>query len=271
MAVYSDEKIEFVQWKSHSYSDKMPVAHYHNKHELYYLEKGRTKYFIGNKIYLLKPGDMVFVPKGVFHQTDGESTGVNVERFLLVFDDDFVGEDYLKYIDELKADNHIRFRQDIKYKTNEVFRKIESEDRNRHKDYFEMERIYLKELLILISRHRIRDDTIKLSQGYSIIQNAATYISDNYDSDLSLEFLSAKFAMSPSHFSKQFKSVTGIGLSEYINISRISAAEKLLSKTNMPITEIATRCGFNDSNYFAAVFKKLKGITPKKFSSMAKA
>ena len=214
---------------------------------------------------------MVFVPKGVFHQTDCESTCVNVERFLLVFDDDFVGEDYLKYIDELKADNHIRFRQDIKYKTNEVFRKIESEDRNRHKDYFEMERIYLKELLILISRYRIRDDTIKLSQGYSIIQNAATYISDNYDSDLSLEFLSAKFAMSPSHFSKQFKSVTGIGLSEYINISRISAAEKLLSKSNMPITEIATRCGFNDSNYFAAVFKKLKGITPKKFSSMAKA
>ena len=76
--------------------------------------------------------------------------------------------------------------------------------------------------------------------------------------------------MSPSHFSKQFKSITGVGLSEYINVSRISKAEKLLRKTNKPITEIATECGFNDSNYFAAVFKKIKGTTPKKYSMLNK-
>lgn len=270
MAVYKDEKIEFVQWKSHKMPDKMSCAHYHNKHELYYLEKGRTKYFIGSKIFVLRPGDIVFVPKGVFHQTDSYGTGINVERFLLSFDDDFVGEEYKKYIDELKNDNHVRFKRDMMYKIGEIFRKIEHEDFMHSKGYSEMESIYLKELLILISRHRICDDSVGLSPSYSIIQDAATYISNNYDSDLSLGFLAEKFAMSPSHFSKQFKSVTGIGLNEYINISRISVAEKLLIKTDMPITDIATRCGFNDSNYFAAVFKKLKGITPKKYSGLCK-
>lgn len=268
MAVYSDEKIDFVQWKSRASSDKMPYAHYHNKHELYYLEKGRTKYFIGNKIFLLEPGDIVFVPKGVFHQTDGGDSTESVERFLLIFDDDFAGEECRKHIEELSESNHVRFRRDMMYTFSNIFRKIESEDQTRSEDYREMERIYLKELLILISRHRIRDDTVRLSQSYSIIQDAATYISNNYNQDLSLSFLSSKFAMSPSHFSKQFKSVTGIGLNEYINISRISAAEQLLIKTKLPITEIATRCGFNDSNYFAAVFKRLKGITPKKYSSL---
>ena len=53
---------------------------------------------------------------------------------------------------------------------------------------------------------------------------------------------------------------------EYLNHIRITAAEKLLIQTDMPITRIAMECGFNDSNYFAAVFKKIKGITPKKFS-----
>jgi len=55
-------------------------------------------------------------------------------------------------------------------------------------------------------------------------------------------------------------------LSEYINISRIAAAEKILKSGKYPITRVATECGFNDSNYFAAVFKKYKGITPKKYS-----
>ena len=70
----------------------------------------------------------------------------------------------------------------------------------------------------------------------------------------------------PSYFSKQFKAITGVGLIEYLNLTRITAAEKLLTETNRPITEVAMECGFNDSNYFAAVFKKIKGITPKKFS-----
>ena len=113
---------------------------------------------------------------------------------------------------------------------------------------------------------KIKNNVTEFSQSYSIIQNAAKYISENFNSDLTLDTLAAKYAMSPSHFSKQFKNVTGVGMNEYVNISRISAAEKLLLNTDWPITRIATECGFNDSNYFAAVFKKIKGITPKKYS-----
>ena len=72
--------------------------------------------------------------------------------------------------------------------------------------------------------------------------------------------------MSTSYFSKQFKSVTGVGFNEYLNIIRVTASEKLLISSNKPITKIAMECGFNDSNYYAAVFKKIKGITPKKYS-----
>ena len=43
-------------------------------------------------------------------------------------------------------------------------------------------------------------------------------------------------------------------------------AEKLLKAKKMPITHVAAACGFNDSNYFSTVFKKIKGITPLKYS-----
>lgn len=40
---------------------------------------------------------------------------------------------------------------------------------------------------------------------------------------------------------------------------------KAYIENDLSITDIATMCGFNDSNYFSSVFKKLKGIPPLKF------
>lgn len=265
MAIYSDEKIEFFDRTIRDKNFKMPQAHFHDKHELYFLEKGKTKYFIGSEIYLLDPGDMIFVPKGEFHKTNGENNS-DIERLLFVFDDTFVGDSYREYINELKMDKFIRFPPEKIYKLKGIFHKIEQENRLKAKGYFELEKLYLRETLIMISRYRLKENTIKFSESYKIIQDAAKYISTNYNTDLSLHSLSQRYAISPSHFSKLFKSVTGVGLNEYINIARISAAEKLLIQKQASITTIAAQCGFNDSNYFAAVFKKLKGITPKKFS-----
>lgn len=243
----------------------MPQAHFHDKHELYFLGRGGVKYLIGSDIYLLEPGDMIFVPKGAFHQT-GWYKNELAERILLVFDDDFAGAEYLPYLNALKKNKLIRIRPDKLYLFKEIFTKIEKEDQQKEPGYREMEQAYLRQLLILIDRYRAAEKGAELSDTYRLIQEAATYISKHYSNDLSLSFLAKKYALSPSRFSKLFKEVTGVGLSAYINMTRITAAEKLLTEQKRSITQVAEECGFNDSNYFAAVFKKLKGITPKKYS-----
>ena len=45
-------------------------VHYHDEHELYYLQEGRTTYFIDNEIFGVEKGDFVFVPRGILHRTD---------------------------------------------------------------------------------------------------------------------------------------------------------------------------------------------------------
>ena len=169
-------------------------------------------------------------------------------------------------MEELRKNKLIRIAPEKLYKIKEIYEKIEHEDKHRSSDYFELQKLYLRQLLILIKRYRIKENSFELSESYRLIQNCATYICENYHTDLSLDYLSRKYALSRSHFSKLFKQVTGVGLNEYINITRITAAQNLLSKSNLSITEVANACGFNDSNYFAAVFKKIKGITPKKYS-----
>ncbi len=268
MAISFDDNTYFFNRRTHIEPMAMPGAHCHEDYELYFLEKGRTTYFIGNEIFMLEPGDMVFIPKKVFHKTDnGENT--NVERILFSFDDSFVGEECKKYIDVLKEKRFIRIPREKLYKLRSLCGQIEDEDKKRHSGYEEMQKLCFRQMLLLISRY-CSSTNITLSEAGQVVQSIARYISENPDDDLTLTALSKKFNLSSGHLSRLFKATAGISLSEYINITRITTAERLLTTTNLSITRIATECGFNDSNYFAAVFKKLKGTTPKKYSMQGK-
>jgi len=249
----------------HPFMVDMPYMHYHDKHELYYLVEGSTKYFIEDELFAIKPGEMIFIPKNVYHKTTSDA-----ERVLLFFDENDVGENLLKYIDELFENKHIIIKGKYHNKVTELLYKIEKEENDKKIGYRDMQNLYTRELLILISRHRAEESSEKETPSHQLIQDVAKYISSNYAEDLSLKVLSEHFAITPNYLSKQFKKLTSVGLSDYINITRVAAAEKLLVTTNLSITEIAFLCGFNDSNYFAAVFKKIKGITPKKYSLVNK-
>ena len=52
---------------------------------------------------------------------------------------------------------------------------------------------------------------------------------------------------------------------DFLNRIRISHAERLLLETNLPMSDVASLCGYESGNYFGDVFKKTKGISPIKF------
>lgn len=265
MNFYTPSQNIFYNYDKRTTPGAMSNAHFHTYHELYYLEKGKTVHFVGDQIYLLKEGDLLFVPSGVFHKTDNKDTDV-VERHLFRYYANCIDPNFIPYLEELKKNNYIKIPSKHIHLITDITQKLSYESSHDHTDAAEMQKLYLEQLLILICRLRITDSKPRTNSLHQIIQKVITYISTNVNADLSLPALATKFSVSPSHLSKQFKNVTGIGLSEYINIARVTAAEKLLLSTDMTITEIALKCGFNDSNYFARVFKKLKNVTPKKYS-----
>ncbi len=248
---------------------QMNDYHIHDIYELYYLVKGKVSYFVGNEIFNLKAGDMLITPPNTYHKTNYDDN-LAIERILFAFPKEYINPEYLIYINELEQVKHIQFPKDQLYKIQEIIKRFEHEHNRRADGYENMKKAMLSELLIMISRLRMRESKTKFSHSYKTIQEAVQYISTNYSQDLTLSCLAKRFAMSPTHFSSQFKKITGVGMNDYLNITRIVASEKLLETTDLPITKIAMECGFNDSNYFAAVFKKIKGITPKKFSLLHK-
>ena len=91
---------------------------------------------------------------------------------------------------------------------------------------------------------------------------AVKYIHDNYNEAISLDELARMTNFSKYYFCTLFKEFTGESFREYQNRLRVKKAEEMIRGTDLPITDVAFACGFNDSNYFARKFKQVTGRTP---------
>jgi AraC-like DNA-binding protein len=91
------------------------------------------------------------------------------------------------------------------------------------------------------------------------------YIAKNYTEEIRLNTLADIAGMSPSAFSRFFKSHTGRNLSEYIIEQRLGYASRMLVDTSNSIAEICYACGFNNLSNFNRIFKKKKNCSPSEF------
>jgi len=87
--------------------------------------------------------------------------------------------------------------------------------------------------------------------------------------DLSLASMAESSAMSERSFLRHFREATGFSPADYVIRTRIRRALQLMDQagSQLSVTEIAFRCGFNDSNYFARQFRRVTGISPRAYRS----
>lgn len=110
------------------------------------------------------------------------------------------------------------------------------------------------------------DDTVLECKDFdSRIHDALIYIEKNLEFSPSLEDAATYVALSPSHFSRLFKQVTGSSYTDYLTSIRLQHAQILLGKTNLSIGEIATKAGFANGNYMCNVFKNKYNCSPSEF------
>ncbi len=114
---------------------------------------------------------------------------------------------------------------------------------------------------VLISRSK-KDGLSPSEQNCLLIKQ---YIEENFaDPELSCEKISIYFSYSKKYVSRIFCKCFGLGIAEYINTVRISAACDLIEKGATNVSEISQRVGFRDPLYFSKVFSKRVGRSPKK-------
>lgn len=233
--------------------------HYHKHFEIYYLKSGRCRYFIDNKICEVSKGDIVIIPGGVIHNTTYYGNEP-YERILMQ-----ITKEYINPVLNPKLQPIFKrriYRPERPFEIEELLREIEEEYRENSDISEEMIKCRLTELFCYLIKNKPLKISDENSEVNAIISKITSYISKNFSQDIALSKTAEKAGFSDCYFSKFFKTQTGFGFKEFLLITRLREAKKLLSATELSVCEIAFACGFNDSNYFSSVFKKKEGVTP---------
>lgn len=97
------------------------------------------------------------------------------------------------------------------------------------------------------------------------IDKILDYIHQNYYENITNQTLSAISGYHPYHLNRLMKQFTGTTLHQYLIDYRIETAKSLLRQTNLPISTVALKCGYNNFSNFSFDFKRKTSLTPSVF------
>ncbi len=101
------------------------------------------------------------------------------------------------------------------------------------------------------------------------VERARDFILSHFQEPVSLAQLAAHCLVSPFHFSRVFRSITGSSPHQYLSSVRLTHASILLGETNDPVSEIAYACGYNSPEHFVTAFRQFHRVSPGAFRRQA--
>ena len=154
-----------------------------------------------------------------------------------------------------------RLRPDTMARVDGQIRRLYGEMRLQPDDYRAMAAALLVELLVELCReYRTVDRPIP--GDTADVGRAISYLENHFDQEIDLVTLEKVEGMSARTLSRRFNQVTGLTPIQYLLRVRIGRACSLLATTDLSITDVAFRVGFDDSNYFSRQFHSIVGSTP---------
>ncbi len=99
--------------------------------------------------------------------------------------------------------------------------------------------------------------------GKQLIEQVEKYVNEHMSESVNVESLCKALNISRTRLYEATSPYTSGGVAGFIRHIRLERAKKLITSTDIPVSEIAYKTGFSDYNYFLKAFKKNYGISPK--------
>lgn len=129
----------------------------------------------------------------------------------------------------------------------------------------------VEQLLVQVLRNYAqprRSEALELSRVGLVdrrIRRSVELMHTQLDQDLTLKALAAASYLSPFHFARLFKKLTGATPHNYLAGIRAARAQLLLAETELSVTEVGARVGYLSASHFTKAFRLATGTTPREF------
>ena len=106
------------------------------------------------------------------------------------------------------------------------------------------------------------NENLRISKVTEMLKD---YICENYMKDLSVQQMAEKTNYSEPHFCRLFKQSFGQNFTSYLTEYRINMAKKMLEQPTVNVKDVGKNVGYEDSNYFTKVFRRITGQSPTEY------
>ncbi|MDR8390781.1 AraC family transcriptional regulator [Aliifodinibius sp. S!AR15-10] len=245
--------------------------HFHKEYELIYIFEGRGEKIIGDHVSDLQKGDLLFLGSDLPHLFSCDQDFPFKEQsgsLVIHLNSDFFSGQFLdipefKPIHELikLSKSGIEFYGDTKQISERILHMFELNPAD-----------CILDILSILNHLSSQFESKTLAspgytstfskKDYQRINKACQYVMDHYQEDISLDDVIEIIGLTKAAFCRHFKKVTGKTFFTYIKQYRIGQACRLLMETNLNVTEISYRCGFNTISNFNKQFKTVMNANP---------
>jgi AraC-like DNA-binding protein len=254
--------------------------HFHPEYQLFVVIQGTGNRFVGDTIKSFSPGDMVLTGPYLPHvwRSDKlyleEGNLLPTEGLVIYFNEDFLGDTMLKK-DEMAGIAHLLQRS---------CRGLEITGETAQEVAGMMEALlHLKGAKCIIQLIDILDTLAGSADCHPIAHTGFQVISKQAETDrmsIVYEYVIEHFAekvqiaevaslcnMTPTSFSRYFKSRVNKSFSDFLQDIRIDHACKMLQREKMSIAQVAYECGYQTLSNFNQQFRKITGQSPLQYKS----
>ena len=246
-------------YEGHNFTASVPNMHDHPFTEIFYIISGDGEMHYNDCILPLRKNEVHIVPSGVVHCEAYVTGGEPLTYYVLNVENNFP-------FNKMNAKNHEKKILSHVFPNNDnfifyLYKKILEDIKNSPPQCIYGIELALSQIYLELIRLLAPENESDTQSEYNI-SFVLGYIMEHFAEDVTLETLADIIHVSTVHLGKLFKKTYKMTPMQFLTNERIFHAKQLLHDTDLPITEVALRVGYNSPAYFTSVFKKAVGQTP---------
>ena len=248
--------------------------HWHHDMEIFLLTEGSARISFADSQYDLQPGEGFFANSGVLHGVSCPS-GTVCRYHSMVFDPAILSGApgsayellYLRPFMEQGASFRI-YRPQNSEKDERIARLFASafDACSQKADGYEFAvRSFLSQIFLILREDSGTGSGRKNSQQELRMKQMLSWLDKHYMEEITTAQLADAAGICVRECQRSFSNILHTTPIRYLNRRRITIAAEFLVSTDLPVSEIALCCGFDNPSYFAKQFKAITGMTPKDY------
>jgi AraC-like DNA-binding protein len=251
-----------VRGKRFVYTKEKATYYQYHRHKFYSIElilSGNCQQDINGYPYECSPGTICLLSPfdyHTFHLSDSD-----VSTYCLSFSENVLTKEVLYALNNTWTPCVMEVCH-----ISEDIQTIETEISEAKPLYLSAVNAIVNKLVIYLLRNAA-SDPFPFGSHKSEVRNSIAYIRSHFHEPITLEEVANAVNVTPNHFCKYFKKITGTTFKDFLLELRLEYAMQQILLTSDSITDICFESGFNSTSYFAKSFKALFGKSPTAFRS----